>query len=273
MSSPEILNDLDNPDVLSSLKLMQILSGGFGMFLLPALVSALFFGIKPGSYLQTDNFFSIRSFLLILLIAFASVPFINWMVEINSAMKLPSALSSLEQWMKDSEAEATRLTEAFLKVNSTGDLITNLFMIALLPALSEEFFFRGVIQKTFSQMTKNIHAGVILGAIVFSAIHMQFYGFLPRMMLGIFLGYLLVWSGSIWLPVAAHFINNASAVILSYYEQKGLLKIDPDEIGTSTNEQWLLAASIIVTAFLIFLLYKNRFKKAEMDISASAGLQ
>ncbi len=264
MSDPGIMNDLDNPLVMKSLKLMQILSGGFGMFLMPALICALLFD-SSSNYLQAKTFFSFKLFLLILLVAFSSVPLINWMVEINNQLKLPSFLSSIEQWMKDSEAEAARLTEAFLKINSTGDLIANLFMIALLPALSEEFFFRGVIQKIFSEMTKNIHAGVILGAILFSAIHMQFYGFFPRMMLGIFLGYLLVWSGSIWLPVTAHFINNASAVILSYYEQKGLLKINPDEIGTSTNEQWMLITTIIITAFLIFLLYKNRNKKAEVE--------
>lgn len=261
-SDTGVLNDFDNPAVLSSMKLTQIISGGIGMFLLPAIIAAYFFDNSSRNYLQIKNLFTIVSFFLVLIIALTSVPFINWMVEINKSMSLPSIFSSLEQWMKNSEAEAAKLTEAFLKINSTGDFIVNLFMIALLPAISEEFFFRGIIQKIFSQMTKNVHAGVILAAILFSAIHLQFYGFFPRMMLGIFLGYLLVWSGSLWLPITAHFINNAAAVVLSYLQQQNKIEFNPDTVGTGTEEKMLLIISVLITSVLIYLIYKIEKKKS-----------
>src|SRR5207344_1198984 len=106
------------------------------------------------------------------------------------------------------------------KGTSVLSLAINLFIIAFLPALGEELFFRGMMQKLFSQLTKNNHLAIIITSIIFSAIHLQFYGFLPRMVLGIFLGYLLVWSGSLWLPILAHFVNNASAVLFTFLDNQ-----------------------------------------------------
>ncbi|MEP7168064.1 MAG: CPBP family intramembrane glutamic endopeptidase, partial [Bacteroidota bacterium] len=201
------------------------------------------------------------SFLLVIIILFASMPFINWMIEINGYLKLPSFLSQLEQWMKNSEDEAAKLTEAFLAGTSITSLLTNLFIVALLPALGEELFFRGIMQKLFSQMTKNNHIAILITATIFSAIHLQFYGFLPRMVLGIFLGYLLVWSGSLWLPVLAHFVNNAAAVAFTFLQQQNKISFDPDTVGTNSDEKIMLLTSIAVTFSLIYLVFKKEKKK------------
>ncbi|HEV7423641.1 MAG TPA: CPBP family intramembrane glutamic endopeptidase, partial [Candidatus Paceibacterota bacterium] len=185
-----------------------------------------------------------------------SLPLINYLGELNSRMSLPAFLSGVEKWMKDSENQAAELTKNFLEMHSVSDVVFNVFMIALLPAIGEEFLFRGIIQKIFSEWSKNIHVAVWISAILFSAMHMQFYGFLPRMMLGVLLGYLLVWSGSLWLPIIAHFVNNAAAVIFTYLFREELMSVDPDKMGTE-GEMSTAVISVIVLAGLLWLIYRK----------------
>jgi membrane protease YdiL (CAAX protease family) len=197
-----------------------------------------------------------------------ATPVINFLGEINSYMHLPGFLRSVEEWMRESEDKAAQLTEAFLKMNSTGDFILNLFMIGLLPALGEELVFRGVIQKIFYQWSRSAHVAVWTTAFIFSAMHMQFYGFLPRMVLGGMLGYMLVWSKSLWLPIIAHFVNNSGAVIFTYLFQQGATAIDPDKIGTESD--WSgVGMSMVITLVLIFMLYKRRKR---VDISENGSI-
>ena len=260
-SNPGLLSDISNPVIIKSLKLIQVISTGLGMFIIPAFAAAFLFDKNFLDFLSLKKKSPLFSYLIVLAISFSSIPIINLLVEWNSNLSLPTSFQSIESWMRNSEQEAEKITEAFLKVNSTSDLFLNIFIIAFLPALGEELFFRGLIQKFFSQMTKNIHAGIILTAVLFSAIHMQFFGFVPRMALGILLGYLLVWSGNLWLPVAAHFINNAGAVIFSYLEQQKIMGVNPDEIGIHEGETQLIIFSIIITGVLLFLLFRIENKK------------
>jgi len=162
--------------------------------------------------------------------------------------------------MRNMETEAEKLTESFLVTHTNFDLIINLSMIALLPAVGEELLFRGVLQNLIQQATKNQHWAVIITGFIFSAIHMQFFGFLPRFMLGVFLGYLLVWTGSIWAPILAHFINNGSAVLLSYYEQKNAININEEKIGIREGEFWMVIASVIITVSACYILYRSKQK-------------
>jgi membrane protease YdiL (CAAX protease family) len=264
-SNSDMLNDFNNPAVLKSMKLLQVLSGGIGLFIFPAFASAYFFDSSSLEYLQLKKRAALISFLIVIIILFASMPFINWMVEINSHLKLPSTFSPLEQWMRKSEDEAAKLTEAFLAGTSITSLLLNLVIVALLPAFGEELFFRGIMQKLFLQMTKNKHVAIIITSIIFSAIHLQFYGFLPRMVLGIFLGYLLVWSGSLWLPVLAHFVNNAAAVIFTFLQQQNKIGFDPETVGTNSDEKIMLMTSVVMTFFLTYLIFKMEKKKAAPD--------
>ena len=169
--------------------------------------------------------------------------------------------------MKGSEENATRITEALLNMNSPGDLFYNLLIIAVLPALGEEFLFRGILQKLFKEMTQNVHVAIIITAVIFSAIHMQFYGFLPRMMLGILFGYLLHWTGNLWVPVIAHFINNAAAVVFAYFAGKQELPFNQDTIGTMEGEwMWVLVASLILSVAMY------RIWKSRLESNVNAGV-
>jgi membrane protease YdiL (CAAX protease family) len=134
-------------------------------------------------------------------------------------------------------------------------------MIGIIPAIGEELLFRGVIQRIFTEWTKNIHWGIWISAILFSALHLQFYGFVPRAILGAIFGYLLVWSGNLWLPVLAHFINNTVAVIAYYFYGEGILSVDPDKIGTNSEYHIAIIISFLLMVWLFWVFYNFEMKK------------
>jgi len=251
-----LMSEPSQPVTLSILKLVQTLSA-IGTFIVPPFILAWLFSNRPMNFLSLDRKPDNFSLLLVLVVMIISTPLVNFLGELNSHLHLPGFLKGVEDWMRESEDKAAQLTEAFLDMKSPGDLFFNLFMIALLPAVGEELVFRGLVQKIFQQWSKNVHVAVWTTAFLFSAMHMQFYGFLPRMILGGMLGYMLVWSGSLWLPIVAHFINNAAAVIFTYLFQHEISGVDPDKIGTESDFT-SLAASLVITVFLFSLLYRRR---------------
>ena len=176
-------------------------------------------------------------------------------------------MAGIEQWMKETEENAEKFTKAFLKMETTGDLLLNMVMIALIPAIGEELLFRGVLQRLFSEWTKNAHWGVFIAAVLFSAIHIQFYGFLPRMVLGVLFGYLFIWSRSLWLPIFGHFVNNGAAVIFAYLSSKGTIAFDTDTLGTGEQETLLPIASAVIIAGLLFLIYR----KGRLTVTSSSS--
>jgi uncharacterized protein len=159
--------------------------------------------------------------------------------------------------MKESEAQAMKITEAFLKMETTQDLLINLLVIAVVPAIGEELLFRGVLQRLFQELTKNIHLTVFLSAAIFSAIHMQFYGFLPRMFLGVLFGYMLVWTGNIWVPVLAHFINNGAAVFFAWLASKNEMPFNQDTIGAESGDLAVAIGSALAVIMLMMLMKKQ----------------
>jgi hypothetical protein len=224
-------------------------------------VLAYLFHGNPKEYLQLRKVAPAASLLWVGLGMLAAVPLINLLGDLNSRMHLPSFLAPVEQWMRDSEDKAAVLTEAFLDMPGPGDLAFNLFMIALLPAVGEEWLFRGVVQRLFGEWSGKKQVGIWAAALLFSAMHLQFYGFVPRLLLGALLGYLLLWSGSIWLPMLAHFLNNAAAVLAAYLYQHQVLTTNPDTLGLGPDQFMILLASIILTA-LCFALGKRSAQSA-----------
>lgn len=191
---------------------------------------------------------------------FAALPLINWMVTVNEMMKLPVSLKGMEEWMQAAEQEAAKLTAVFLNVKSPGGFLVNMLMIAILPAIGEELMFRGLIQRLLKDWLKNIHVAVFISALLFAAMHLQFYGFLPRMALGVLFGYLFYWTGTLWVPIFAHFVNNAAAVIVSYMSQTGTIKGNYENFGSTENAGYLIA-SLAVGGILLFLIYRFRYLK------------
>ncbi len=248
-----VLSQLSFPPVLNSLKILQILNT-IGMFVLPPFIFAFVVERRALNYLQLNRSARLASFVFTALIMFAAIPLINWMGELNSLLKLPESLSTIEKWMKEAEENAAKVTLVFLNMKSTGEFAINFLMIAILPAFGEELLFRGAILRIIRGWSKNAHVAIWVTAILFSAMHMQFYGFLPRMMMGVFFGYLLLWSGSLWLPVCAHFVNNGAAVIFAYFNEKEIMHIDTDKIGTGEQSSLVVIFSVIIVLSFLYII-------------------
>ena len=252
------INDIDNPESIRILKYFQVVQS-IGLFIIPPIIIGWLFSEKLTEYLFLNRSATKLSVVLAIFITILALPFINFTGELNSRMELPQWLSGVESWMKNAEENAALLTEAFLKVDTTRGLLFNLFMIALLPAIGEELLFRGVIQKIFTSWTKNHHWGIWITAILFSALHIQFFGFIPRMLLGVLFGYLLIWSGSIWLPVIAHFVNNGFAVLAIHFINKNLLDPKVENIGSTPDSYYsALISFVLVCVLLLIMKQSNR---------------
>jgi uncharacterized protein len=231
--------DFNNVHAVNILKLIQSIST-VALFFVPSIIFAFiifnynqlyFFGFhKP----EKNNFF-----ILALVIVIVSVPFTSWLGEINQHIPLPKFLT-------DTEKDLGKQMDAFLKVRSKMDIVINLFIIALLPAICEEVCFRGALQRIMIHIFKNPWIGIIVTAILFSAFHMQFEGFLPRMFLGILLGALFWYSGSLWVNIVAHFFINGSQVIAVLYYPKLV-----DENPSIPIYAALISAALVFGLFII----------------------
>jgi membrane protease YdiL (CAAX protease family) len=261
MELQEAITDVSSPENVVIMKYFQTVQA-IGLFIIPPIVIAFILSDSPWKYLSLERITGLKSILLVILAIYLANPVINYLAELNSQLSLPEWMSGVEIWMHNAEESAAAITKAFLEVDSFNSLLFNVFMIGMLPAIGEELLFRGVIQKLFKNITKNNHAAIWISAALFSALHMQFFGFLPRLLLGAMFGYFLVWGGSLWVPIIAHFINNASAVIFYYLYSKGLIGQNFDEIGTASDGSSHFAIiSLVLVATLMWLFYKIELKQ------------
>jgi membrane protease YdiL (CAAX protease family) len=235
-------------------KLFQVLQS-LGLFLVPSFIIGYLIEKDSLDYLALRKRSGLSSYLLVLFIIGASIPFINYLIAFNEGIHLPAFLKSFEGWMKEGEKNAETLTKVFLQASNWKDLSANLLLIALLPAAGEELLFRGILQKQFSELTRNHHAGIWVAAFLFSFLHFQFYGFIPRLILGVLLGYIFYFSQNLWLPILAHFSNNAMAVLFYYFYSAGKINNIAEQIGTQPGEIYISILSLMITGSLLFGLY------------------
>ncbi|MCK9398537.1 MAG: CPBP family intramembrane metalloprotease [Bacteroidales bacterium] len=256
------VSDYSDPQTVFALKYFQIVNQ-VGVFIAPAIIFVILTDDYYSRYLNLDNRIRRLSIIFGFILLWVSMPFINWLVQINNEMHLPSYLAGIETWMRNSEDNAQKLTDAFFVTKTWGGFMVNLLMIAVLAAIGEELIFRGILVKLFREWTGNVHLAVIIPALLFSTLHLQFYGFFGRLVLGIILGYLFVWSGSLWVPIVVHFLNNAMAVIVSFLDQRGVITTNLETFGTSQNNL-VIIGSFLLTIFTMSVIYlheKGYFKK------------
>ena len=244
--------NLNGQGVIKGLWILQLVSTT-----IPIMVSAVLFAYfvvkQPQEYLKNTTNFPWLLPIVIFCVMLISSPLIEFLSAINQKLQLPSFLSGLQQWIVDTEKQAEKLTAILLKMNTIRSLIFKLLLVGLFTSIVEEFMFRGCIQTIFTKWTKNTHAAVWLTAALFSAFHMEFFGFLPRMMLGVLFGYFVLWSGSIWTSVWAHFVNNGTAVVVSYLFQNKMIKLNPEDQHIFNWVSYLF--SLIIVLFLLYLYY------------------
>lgn len=184
-----------------------------------------------------------------------SIPVTTTLTTWNEGMHLGGAFSGIEKWMKELEETAQALTDKMTNVDTIGGLLLNLLVIALIPAVGEEMTFRGVIQQSLTRRM-NPHIAIILSAAIFSFFHFQFFGFLPRLFLGILLGYMFYITGSLWTSILMHFVNNGAAVTLYYLGNIGVIE-DAEHWGETQNV-WIIVASAVMTLGLIIWSWRKR---------------
>ncbi len=236
----------------TDLLIIQGITSTFGLLVFPFIAYSKICRISPNTFFKKGvTPISILS-LLFIVISFSIG--LSVIIEWNQNVHFPSFLKSFEEWARLKENEMEVLTKDLTQFDSFGYFALALLVIGVVAGVAEEYMFRGVLQTQILRWTKNHHAAIWITAILFSAFHVQFFGFVPRMLLGALFGYLYVWSGNLIIPIAAHFINNGSQVILLYLSQKGIITIDMESTEAAP---W--SAVIIATALFIALLYY--FKK------------
>lgn len=247
LSNSLTVNYLENSSYINYLKLMQLFSA-VGLFILPILIYSYLTGFDL-------NFRNVRrqNILLVFAIMLLIPPFISLLLEWNMQIQVPNFFRYFD---RDTE----ELVKAFLKMDNIWDLLYTLLVVAVIPALGEELFFRGYLQKKIGVFLKNSHLSIIITSFLFSAIHLHFHGLIPRFVLGMLLGYLFLWSRSLWVPILAHFINNALAIIFAY----PLFRLESGSYSLFSEEKVdpkIALISLISVLLLLFLFHKNAKKK------------
>jgi len=241
--------NFSSPHTSVILWILQTAGMTFPILAAPVVFSALVVRDVP-EYLKVNFRFSWKLLPIVLVVMFMAFPAIELLSNINQQMVLPHWL----QWMRESEDSAEKLMNVMLDMKSIPAVVFDVIFIALVPAVVEEFMFRGVLQTIFVRWTKSVHAAVWITAILFSAFHMEFFGFLPRLLLGVLMGYFVAWSGSIWPAVWAHFINNATVVILTYLYRNHVSTANPDDQHMFNYAGYLIS---IILLFVLMYLYRK----------------
>lgn len=239
---------IDTPERLNYMRYLQFLTM-FGTFFFPAVALSLVTKKPNFSFLYLNRGLDIKKVVMIVTMMVISIPIINYLMIRNQGFNLP-------QWMIEKETQLTGISEQFLMVTSFEGLLINLLIMAVLPALSEEFIFRGILMKWFNK-SMGIHLSIFLSALIFSAIHMQFLGFLPRFFLGVVLGYVFYWSGSLWASIFLHFLNNGMAVVTYFLVARGTINVDPETFGTIESVPLIMVNTLVFGA-VMYWFYRNR---------------
>jgi membrane protease YdiL (CAAX protease family) len=255
--------NLTNPNVANALWIIQILSTTIPIFVASVIFANLIVK-NPKEYLKPTQKIPGLLWLVVFCVMVISTPLIECLSNFNQKLVLPHFLDGVQRWMRETENQAIKLTAVLLQMKTIPSMIFKLIVVGLLTAIVEEFMFRGVIQTIFIKWTKNYHVAIWVTAALFSAFHMEFFGFLPRMMLGVLFGYFVTWSGSIWTAVWAHFINNGTAVVASYMFQNKMVKINPDDQHIFNWGTYLF--SLIFILFLLYLYRNIATGKVKMPI-------
>jgi len=245
------------PKLRVPLLVMQLCATGFGLILTPWLY------LRYIERKQVSTLWKVPAATAAALTGFVVLSFMlpdSVIIEWNSNITLPGKFDAM---VRESEELAAAVTKFLTRFTSFPDFLLGFLVIAILPALGEELAFRGMLQPALHRLVGNAHVAIWVTAVLFSAFHFQFLGFVPRMLLGALFGYLLHWSGNLWIPVIAHFVNNGASVILIYLHQLGITDFDAE---SSAAAPWsLVIPGTALFIALVFVLRKQLLNTHEKD--------
>jgi membrane protease YdiL (CAAX protease family) len=242
----------DNAKDINVLKAMQVVLTTI-LFILPATIFCRFMRDERSAFLNMNaapHFYFVLTAAACILFA---LPAVSGLESWNQLIHLPESFSSLESWMRTKENDAEKITLMFFQDKSIGGLVINLLVMAFMAALSEEIFFRGLLQQMLIKNKINAHVAIVITAILFSAFHLQFFGFIPRMFLGIVLGYLYYITQNLWVSIIAHFCNNAFAVIAMHFYNQDIAADGSGNASQSIGVAFVLLSLAMVIGQLVML--------------------
>ncbi len=239
-------------------------SATIGMFLVPLAVVKFNYKIPVADFFKGKLLWVGLLLAAVITIAFMGVNAV--VIEWNSTINLPDFM---EEWAKNYEAQAKVLVDYLTNFDNVGQLAGAMFVMAILPAIGEEFVFRGMLQNQFAVAFRNKHLAIWVSAILFSAIHMQFYGFVPRVLLGALFGYLYLWSENLLVPILAHFVNNGFTLVMLYMHKSEIIDYD-----LQNSESPTLASVVLFSIITFGLVYYFRklYLKHTIDGNMAKGI-
>lgn len=256
MADPSKL-DLTKPIYINMLRGMQAIQF-VSLFVAPTFICTWLYSKSEKKYLglkAPSHPGYIMAGIGVMLVA---IPFTGWLGELNRNIPIPDSVAS---WMHEQEVDAARTIQALLSRHTIEDLLLNLICVAGFAAVGEELLFRGMVQRLLIKMFKSPFAGILVSAALFSAMHMQFFGFFPRLALGILLGLIYWYSGSLWVAMLAHFIYDAVLIVAAYNNPSMLT-----EENNLPMKNLVLAGSI---SFLFVILLLTWMRKKSTTSFAS----
>lgn len=251
----QLANPVGNPEIKPVLMIVQGFATGIGLILIPWIYYGLLANRKWNYLLpNADRILQgiILSFLIVAAFMVVNSLFIEW----NSNASLPSFLKGMEEWMREKESLAEEVTKFLTTFHSVQEFLLAILVIAILPAIGEEFVFRGLLQTELAAAFRNHHVAIWVSAAIFSAIHIQFFGFVPRLLLGALFGYLFYWSGNLAFPIIAHFIQNGGQLFILYMVQKGVWEIDMD---STESFPWYMILIFGVATLILLNFFRKLF--------------
>lgn len=248
-----------NPQMITfvrGLLLIQFL----GLFVIPTLLFGYFSDPQPMKYLGLQKPFSPSFWILGLAVMLFAIPLVDLLGFVNQKL----AFGRAHDYFKTMEEDAAKQIKFMLSRHTPGELFKNLVFIAVFAGVGEELFFRGVLQRLFIRVTKNAWMGIVLAALLFSAMHLQFFGFFPRLFLGVVLGAIYWYSGSLLAAMLAHFAYDALMIILVYYNPDMIENMEATIMKQSVTMMVVYGA--ISAAIVVGLLLAMRRLSPRRDV-------
>lgn len=246
-------NMMESADPVTAIRITQTLTT-IGTFLVPALLFAYCQDRRWFGYNAADRIPKQSMVNMVLVLSVTLLPVVGVLSAFNQNI-MPQE-GAVAEFMRDLEEAANHILEVVTSQRSSWDLISNILVFAVLAGICEEFFFQGALQPLLMNWTRNPHVGILLTALIFSALHFQFYGFIPRFLLGLYLGYLFYWSRSLWLPILAHVLHNALSILVDFTLQGRGIDTDSMQFTDMRGSLPTAAACALISAMAIVYLWR-----------------
>ncbi len=244
---------LEASDPVTAIRISQSLVT-IGTFLVPALLFAYCYNRQWFDYNAANRRPKQSMINIVLILSVTLLPVVGALSAFNQHI-MPQE-GGVAEFMRDLEEAANHILELVTSQRSSWDLVANMLVFAVLAGVCEEFFFQGALQPLMMNWTKNPHIGILLTALIFSALHFQFYGFIPRFLLGVYLGYLFYWSRSLWLPILAHVLHNALSLMVDFTLQGRGIDTDNLQFTDVRGSLPTAAACALISAMAIVYLWR-----------------